>query len=107
MRLSPFPGFLLNYLLSLTGVTFVDYVAATMLGIAPSISNLVLLGATARGVVADGGVAATPLALAIRVLCVLSMLLVTVLIARSARRAFSDMEEAALADDAALGEDAT
>lgn len=54
LRLSPFPGFLLNYLLSVTGVGFWDYLGGTALGILPSIVNLVVIGAAGREVA--GGV---------------------------------------------------
>lgn len=96
MRLSPFPGFLLNYLLSLTGVSFGEYVGATVLGIAPSVSNLVLLGATAKGVVGGGTGSGGWLGVAIRTVCALSMVVVTVVIGRRAKKVFQEVEEDAI-----------
>lgn len=106
MRLSPFPGFLLNYLLSLTGVSFGEYVCATMLGIAPSVSNLVLLGATAKGVVGGGRSSGGWLGVVIRAVCALSMVLVTVLIGRRARKVFQEVEEDAMGGAGGVREEA-
>lgn len=102
MRLSPFPGFILNYLLSLTAVRFTDYAWATGVGIMPSIVNLVLLGAAAKGVVAGGatnGVFGT----AVRLVCAASMVLVMVYGGRIAQKAFGEMEEAALEESPRAG----
>lgn len=96
MRLSPFPGFLLNYLLSLTGVGFAEYIFGTILGIAPSISNLVLVGATAKDVgvgVSGGTLRGGWLGVALKVVCMLSMVVVSVVITRRARKAFAELDE--------------
>ncbi|CAN8073496.1 unnamed protein product [Agarophyton chilense] len=93
MRLSPFPGFMLNYLLSVTGVSFVEYVFATMIGIAPSVFNLVLVGAAASDVgtgVVTGGASMLPLLL--KGLCVGSMATAMFFVTRITRRAFKDVE---------------
>lgn len=50
LRLSPFPGFVLNYVLSLSNVSFAQYVLGTVVGIVPSVGNLVLVGDAAKGV---------------------------------------------------------
>lgn len=102
MRLSPFPGFLLNYLLSLTGVGFAEYLLGTVLGIAPSISNLVLVGATAKDVgvgVGGGSVRGGWLGVGLKVVCMLSMVVVSVVVTRNARKAFAEMEEDGKASD--------
>lgn len=95
MRLSPFPGFLLNYLLSLTGVGFGGYLFGTLLGIAPSILNLVLVGSAAREVgagVAAGGVQGGWFALAAKTLCVGAMVAVSVLVTRRVRKEFAALD---------------
>lgn len=93
MRLSPFPGFMLNYLLSMTGVSFVEYVIATMIGIAPSVINLVLIGAAANDVragVLTGNASLLPVIL--KVVCVASMAGAMVFFTRLSRRAFKDID---------------
>lgn len=95
MRLSPFPGFLLNYLLSLTGVTFTEYAIGTFVGIAPSIMNLVLMGSTAKDVgvgVAGAGPRNGWFGLAFKAMCMLSMAVVSVLITKRARQAFAALD---------------
>lgn len=93
-RLSPFPGFALNYLLSVTPVPFRQYAIGTAVGIVPSVANLCLIGAAARdvGTVAAGG-QASGLAVAVRAFCVVSMLAVSVLATRKARAAFVVLRE--------------
>lgn len=93
MRLSPFPGFMLNYLLSMTGVSFMEYVIATMIGIAPSVVNLVLIGAAANDVragVVTGSTSILPVVL--KIVCVASMAGAMVFFTRLSRRAFKDIE---------------
>lgn len=102
MRLSPFPGFLLNYMLSLTTLSFRQYAIGTALGIAPSIANLVLIGAAAKEVsvgVVRGGLAVTWLSLSIKLLCVASMLVVSVVVTRAVGKAFRDAEGVDIPDD--------
>lgn len=96
MRLSPFPGFLLNYLLSLTGVGFSHYLLGTVVGIAPSISNLVLVGATAKDVgigVGGGSVRGGWLGIALKVLCSVSMIVVSIIVTKKTRKAFAELDE--------------
>lgn len=91
MRLSPFPGFMLNYLLSLTGVSLASYFVGTAVGILPSIVNLVLIGGAARDVsigAASGGV--DMLKLGIRLLCIASSLLTMFFVTRSVKKAFAE-----------------
>lgn len=94
MRLSPFPGFLLNYLLSLTGVRFFEYLVGTAVGIFPSILNLALIGGAARdvGVGATGGHISW-LALAIKVICSVSTFLCMFFVSRSIKKALADYDE--------------
>lgn len=96
LRLSPFPGFLLNYLLSLTGVGFLDYILGTAVGIFPSILNLSLIGGAARdvGVGAAGG-HFNWLAVALKIICSLSTLLCMFFVSRSIQKALADAEERA------------
>lgn len=96
MRLGPFPGFLLNYLLSLTGVSFAEYIFGTIVGIAPSIGNLVLVGATAKDVgvgVSGGTVSGGWLGVALKTICMLSMVVVSVVITRRTRKAFAELDD--------------
>lgn len=95
MRLSPFPGFMLNYLLSVTGVSFLEYTIGTLLGIAPSVLNLVLIGSTAKDVslgVATGSATGGWLSLAMKTVCALSMIAVTVFVTKKTRDAFDDVD---------------
>lgn len=97
MRLSPFPGFVLNYLFSLTGVTFVQYIIGSVIGIVPSIANLVLIGNTARnvsmGVAADGTIVSW-LPIILKLLGVGSMIATTVYVSKAVSRTFgaSDLD---------------
>lgn len=93
MRLSPFPGFLLNYLLSLTGVSFIEYILATAVGIMPSIGNFVLVGSTAKQVVGGTAAGVGILGWLMRALCISSMVAVTVLGGRRAKRIIGEMEQ--------------
>lgn len=95
MRLSPFPGFILNYLLSLTGVSFLHYFFGSVIGIAPPIINLILIGNAAKEVgvgVAGGAVGAATkaawLPLGLKVATVASMVSVTVYITRFISKSF-------------------
>lgn len=95
MRLSPFPGFMLNYLLSVTNVSYLQYILATAAGIAPSVLNLVLIGATAKDVgvgVGGGAVAGGWLSLALKALCIASMITIMVVVTRKARQAFAEVD---------------
>lgn len=92
MRLSPFPGFVLNYLFGITGVSFAHYITGSVIGIVPSIANLVLIGNTARnvsaGVAADGGVVSW-LSIMMKLLAVASMMTATFYVSKAASKAFS------------------
>ena len=86
-RLSPLPGFALNYLLSLTKVRFADYAVGTAVGIIPSVLNLCLIGAAARDVgsiAANSGV--SHLVTVVRFTTLAIMLIVSVLITRNAEK---------------------
>lgn len=87
-RLSPLPGFALNYLLSLTSVRFRDYALGTAIGIIPSVLNLCLIGAAARDV-AGGAGGMSRLATAVRFGSLAAMLFVSILITRSVRNTFA------------------
>lgn len=83
MRLGPFPGFMLNYMLSLTGVPFKEYLFGTVLGVFPSVLNLVLVGAAAREVGMEVSGAGTGwLGLALKFVCIASMFVATVFVSR-------------------------
>lgn len=98
MRLSPFPGFMLNYLLSLTGISFRQYFFGSLVGIIPSIANLVLIGNAARDVglgVLSGSVLAGWagwLPLFVKLLCAASMITVSVYVTRAMLAAFRNAE---------------
>lgn len=94
-RLSPLPGFALNYLLSVTQVSFRQYALGTALGIIPSVANLCLIGAAARDVsaVAVGATVTTSwLAMTVRAFCMASMLIVSVMATRRARSVFAALK---------------
>lgn len=96
LRLSPFPGFVLNYLLSLTSVPFGQYVLGTVVGIAPSIANLVLIGNAAKGVgqtVAAGATLSAWLAPALKLAMVSSMFLVTLHVTKLISAALDEQPE--------------
>lgn len=96
LRLSPFPGFVLNYLLSLTSVPFGQYVLGTIVGIAPSIANLVLIGNAARGVgqtVAAGAKLSAWLAPALKLAMISSMFLVTLHVTKLISAALDEQPE--------------
>lgn len=93
LRLSPFPGFVLNYLLSLTAVPFGQYALGTVFGIAPSIANLVLIGDAAKGVgqtVAAGATLSAWLAPALKLAMVSSMFFVTLHVTKLVSAAFDE-----------------
>lgn len=93
LRLSPFPGFVLNYFLSLTEVPFSHYIFGTVLGIAPSIANLVLIGDAAKGVgqqVASGAQFSAWLAPTLKLAMVASMILVMVQVTKFVATAFDE-----------------
>ena len=93
MRLSPFPGFMLNYLLSLTGVTFSQYAVGTLVGVFPSVLNLVLLGAAAREVGMEvGGTGAGWPSLVLKVVCIASMVTAMVFVTRKINQVLKDDE---------------
>jgi uncharacterized membrane protein YdjX (TVP38/TMEM64 family) len=48
LRLSPFPGTAMSYLLGVTGIRLSEYVAGTLLGLIPSVLVFVHLGAMSR-----------------------------------------------------------
>jgi uncharacterized membrane protein YdjX (TVP38/TMEM64 family) len=48
LRLSPFPGTAMSYLLGVTGLRLSEYVAGTLLGLIPSVLVFVYLGAIGR-----------------------------------------------------------
>jgi uncharacterized membrane protein YdjX (TVP38/TMEM64 family) len=50
LRLSPLPSYACNAALSLTTVTYVDFVGATVIGSLPFIANNVLVGSVARSI---------------------------------------------------------
>ncbi len=91
-RLSPLPGFALNYLLSLTSVRFREYALGTAIGIIPSVLNLCLIGAAARDV-ASGGGSVSRLATVVRFGSLAAMLFVSILITRSVRSTFAKNAE--------------
>jgi len=94
-RLSPLPGFALNYLLSLTKIRFRDYALGTAVGIIPSVLNLCLIGAAARdvGSVAAGASRGSTLATVVRFSSLAVMLVVSVLITRSVLRRKEKVDE--------------
>lgn len=115
MRLSPFPGFVLNYLLSLTDVSFVNYLFGSVIGMAPPILNLVLIGNAARqvgaGVSAGSGISTSTgganvngssgtwsalaqwLPIALKLVTIFSMIAVTVHVSRAIASAFSEDDD--------------
>lgn len=84
MILSPFPGFLFIYLLSITGIYFRQYLLGRVAGIIPSIANLLFIGNEALdvGVVVLFGTVlarwAGWLPLFVKLLCVIYMVAVSV-----------------------------
>lgn len=94
LRLSPFPGFLLNYLLPLAGVPWRAYLLGTIVGVAPSVLNLVLIGNAARqagtAVVTTGS--AAWLGAAVRIACVAAMLTVMVIGTRTVQKTLEKEE---------------
>jgi uncharacterized membrane protein YdjX (TVP38/TMEM64 family) len=56
LRLSPIPGTAMNYMLGVTNVRLPDYAAGTLLGIAPSVSVFVYLGAMSATILAPQSV---------------------------------------------------
>lgn len=112
MRLSPFPGFVLNYLLSLTDVSFVNYLVGSVVGMAPPILNLVLIGNAARqvgaGVSGGSGISSSTsaanatgsygmwsavsqwLPIALKLVTIFSMIAVTVHVSRAIASAFGE-----------------
>lgn len=115
MRLSPFPGFVLNYLLSLTDVSFVNYLFGSVVGMAPPILNLVLIGNAARQVGAEvsggsgistssGAANATGssgtwsalaqwLPIALKLITIFSMIAITVHVSRAIASAFGEDDD--------------
>lgn len=108
MRLSPFPGFLLNYLLAVTGVAIQPYALGTAIGILPSIANLTLIGAAAREVgvgAAAGGV--NWLKVGIKVLMAGATVLVMAFVTKEAKKAFNEEDsEDGRAEVVEFGQDA-
>lgn len=114
MRLSPFPGFVLNYLLSLTGVAFWQYLLGSIIGVAPSVANLVLIGNAARNVgqgVASGGGGgmATWMPLMFKIVAAVSMIGVTFYVSKAVSKAFDEdnVDLQSRTSDASLSNDCT
>jgi uncharacterized membrane protein YdjX (TVP38/TMEM64 family) len=100
MRLSPFPGFLLNYCASLmSAVTLKDYALGTALGIVPGILNLVLIGGAARDVSAGAVAGTSLLGIGIKVALVSSSLAMTYFVTRAVRSALDEQQDAGVTMD--------
>lgn len=92
LRLSPiFPYGLLNYALSLTSVTFLDYIIASWLGMLPGTIAYVALGSAGKA--ATDGSSTSLWQVLLYIVGALSTLGVTIVISRVATKALRDMDE--------------
>jgi uncharacterized membrane protein YdjX (TVP38/TMEM64 family) len=83
LRLSPFPGTAMSYLLGVTGIRLSEYAAGTLLGLIPSVLVFVYLGAIGRTFMAAPAVSRAHLALLAAGLVAIAI--AGILIARRAR----------------------
>ncbi|MBK8316194.1 MAG: TVP38/TMEM64 family protein [Acidobacteria bacterium] len=103
-RLSPvFPFTLLNYLLGLTRINIVSYVAANLIGMLPGTLLYTYIGATARDALSSGDGGLDKYRLLLRMTGLAATIGVVFLVTRMARKAMAEVESERKEDEAIDG----